>query len=150
MEQSLVIFLHSSRYDRLFQAVNLLHTACAMGWRCHLFLFFDALASFAAGTWDEVNLADGDPAQPQAGGAANARGASAGSTLQRAFELSNNPSLYETLAAARKSGLVVCACSASVRLLSLEAQSLKKTVDEIVGLPTMLQIASTANRAFYI
>jgi peroxiredoxin family protein len=150
MEQSLVIFLHSSRYDRLFQAVNLLSTACSMGWRCHLFLFFDALASYTAGEWDEVNLAGGDSVPPRAGGAAEARDDSAKRDLRRAFELSNNPSLYETLESARKNGLTVCACSASVRLLGLEAQSVKKAVDEIVGLPTMLQIASTALHALYI
>ncbi len=150
MEQSLVIFLHSSRYDRVFQAVNLLLTACSMGWRCHLFLFFDALASFTAGEWDEVNPVDGDSIPPPEGGAAEARDDFAGRTLRRAFELSNNPSLYESLAMARKNGLVVCACSASVRLLGLEAQSVKEAVDEIVGLPTMLQIASTARHALYI
>ncbi|MBI4720020.1 MAG: DsrE family protein [Chitinivibrionia bacterium] len=150
MEQSLVIFLHSARYDRVFQAVNLLQTACAMGWRCHLFLFFDALASFMAGGWDEVDRPGDGTARPSAGGSAAPLGESLPPDLRRAFELSNNPSLYETLEAARKQGLTVCACSASARLLGLETQAVRKAAGEIVGLPTMLKIASEARHTFYI
>jgi peroxiredoxin family protein len=171
MQESLVIFLHSSSYDRLFQAVNLLNTASSMGWRCHLFLFFDALGSFMAGEWDDAHQSSGGSRTAADQGAAETRNdaglgarnepdtgtrvdADARSIrardLRRAFELANNPPLSETLEQARKNGLTVCACSASVRLLGLDVQSVKSAVDEIIGLPTMLQITSTARHALYI
>jgi peroxiredoxin family protein len=147
VQSVLTIFLHSSRYDRVYQAVNLVHTACSMGWRCHLFLFYEALASFADGSWDEVNLAGKDAG---ANTAADELAASTLGKLQRGFELSNAPSLYHTLDAARSDGCLVCACSASVKLLGLDPRDIKERLDEIVGLPTMLQIAGKSTHTFYL
>lgn len=149
MQNTLTLFLHSARYDRVFQAVNLLQTACSMEWRGNLFLFYEALASFMDGGWDDINLAggvdDGEPYQPE-----GIRDASPLHLLQRGFELSNTPSPYETLALAREAGCVVCACSASVKLLGFEPRAVKERVDEIIGLPTMLQIAGKSTHVFYL
>ena len=139
MASPLVIFLHSAGYDRLYQATNLLVTASSMGTRCYLFLFYQALASYMAGTWDEVNIDE------------NGAG-SAAATLRKSFELADSPSLYDLLARAKEEtgGLTICACSASTRFLGLEPIDVKKKVDEIVGLSTMLQIASESNQVLYI
>lgn len=150
MQSSLTIFLHSGRYDRVFQAVNLLQTACAMEWRGNLFLFYEALASFMANGWDEVNLVAETGVTSGPGSPAQDQGGSALHILQRGFELSNMPLPYATLEAARADGCVVCACSASVKLLGLDPRAVKERLDEIIGLPTMLQIAGKSTHTFYL
>jgi peroxiredoxin family protein len=148
MTPSLVVFLHSHAYDRLYQATTMLLTASAMGWRCHLFLFYHALASFDAGTWDEVNITTcSDPH-----GAAELPVPRWLETLEHNFEASNHPSLYSMLDKARteSGGLKVCACSTAVRLLDLSPQAVRERVDEIVGLPTMMRIAENATHVIYI
>lgn len=148
MKPTLVIFLHSYRYDRLFQAMGLLLTASSMGWSCHLFLFYGALASYTEGTWDEVNLAssqiDGDHGlEPQPLWVKK---------LQAHFEQGGYLSLYEMLKKARSEsgGVRVCACSASCKSLGLDSASVREMVDEIVGLPTMLRIAEEARHVMYV
>jgi peroxiredoxin family protein len=144
MKPALVVFLHSHRYDRLYQATSLLLTASAMGWPCHLFLFYGALASFVAGTWDDVNITDVEPettsTPPWLPG------------LENGFESANLPSLYGMLkkASAESGGLTICACSNSCKMLGLELSEVREKVDEIVGLPTMLQIAESAKHVLYI
>jgi peroxiredoxin family protein len=152
MKESLVIFLHNSRYDRLYQAVNILLTASSMGWRCHLFLFLEALASYMDGTWDQVDITSDDGGRSRSGESLEEKRIACLQRLQKSFELSGHPSLYEMLDSARKEdgGLTVCACSASVRLLSLDPSRVKEKVDEIIGLSTMLRIAAEAGHTLYI
>ncbi len=144
MKPTLVVFLHSHRYDRLLQAMSLLLTASSMGWPCHLFLFYGALASCIEGTWDEVNVAsgraDGEPPKVWA------------DKLQAHFEQTGGISLYEMLdkARAESGGVRVCACSASCKSLGLDPTRVREMVDEIVGLPTMLRIAEDAGHVIYV
>lgn len=147
MEKTFVIFLHSSRYDRIYQAVNLQLTASSMGWRCYLCLFYEALATFVDGSWNDVTLL------PEVGTSPYPKTQQKWlETLERGFELSNLRSLYDLLANAKreKGGLTVFACSASVKFLGLDPADVKIRVDEIVGLPTMWQVASKADRVLYI
>jgi peroxiredoxin family protein len=140
MTAPLVIFLHSTSYDRLFQAANLLMTASSMGRKCYLFLFYGALATFVDGSWDDTTL---DPGQADLDW---------GKTLARSFELSDAPSLYEVIDMARKEagGLTICACSTSMNMLGLEPAVVRSRVDEIVGHATMLEIASRTSQVLYI
>jgi peroxiredoxin family protein len=142
MSSSFVVFLHSSRYDRVYQATNLLLTASAMGKQCYLFLFYEALATYMDHSWDDVENMTRDIAQPPGW----AR------TLERNFELSGSPSLYEILDMAKKEagGLKVCACSTSMKMLDLETVDVKKRVDEVIGLATMLELSSDTSQVFYI
>ncbi|MFQ5512493.1 MAG: hypothetical protein ACE5EO_11665 [Candidatus Krumholzibacteriia bacterium] len=171
MDPSLVIFLHSHRYDRLYQAASLLLAASAMGWRCHLFLFHGALASYVAGTWDERNITG--PPSGGTGAPGQAPGESAAATaatapesaalgrvawpewaqrLQDGFDAGNFRSLYWMVekAAGESGGLKILACSTSCRLLELDLAGVRKKVDEVVGLPTMMKIAESARHALYI
>ena len=142
MSSRFVIFLHSSRYDRVYQATNLLLTASSMGSQCYLFLFYEALATFMDNSWDDIeSMTRGE--------------SSAGEwakTLQRNFELSGSPSPYNILEMARKEtgGLKICACSTSMKMLGLEPADVKKRVDEIIGLATMLDLSSDTNQILYI
>jgi len=144
MKPHLVVFLHSDRYDRLYQAVSMVLTASALGRACHLNLFYQALGSYVNGTWDNVNIA------PDSSGRA-------GSTdfaqkMQKGFELSNFPSLYEMLEKAREEsgGVKVLACTTSCKILDLDTAAVREKVDEVVGLPTMLRLAEEADHVIYI
>jgi peroxiredoxin family protein len=145
MKTSLVIFLHSDTYDRIHQAVSLTLAASSMGWSCHLFLFYQALASYMENTWDRSSLAKGErgetvTAPPWAG------------KIEEEFESANLPSLCDMLEKARgeAGGLRTYACSSSVRILGLNIEDVRRKVDDIVGLPTMLRITETATHSWYI
>jgi peroxiredoxin family protein len=140
VKPSLAVFLHSDRYDRVYQAVGLVLTASSMGWPCHLFLFYGALGSYLAGAWDVVNIA------------ATGEDASWINTLQGSLEADNLPSCYDMLEKARgeTGGVRVYACSASCKALRADVASVRERVDEVVGLPTMLRIAEEARHVLYV
>lgn len=140
MKPSLVVFLHSDRYDRVYQAVSLVLTASSMGWPCHLFLFYGALGSYLTGAWDVVNIRTAG------------EDASWMNTLQISLEAGNQPSCYEMLEKARgeTGGIRVYACSASCKALGVDIASVREKVDEVVGLPTMLRIAEEARHVLYV
>jgi peroxiredoxin family protein len=152
MDEGLVIFLHDSRYGRLYQAVNLLATASSMGRHCHLFLFWEALAGFLDGSWDTMEASAEEPPGSSSDDSYEGKRLANLQRVQHGFELANIPSLYELLDAAvrDKGGVSVYACSASVRLLALDPAEVRKKVDEIIGLPTMLRIVSQAKHVLYI
>lgn len=145
---SLVVFLHSDRYDRLYQASSLLLAASSMGWTCHLFLFYQALASFVEGAWDDVNIMSGESEQVSGAAALSAWAP----RLQRGFEAANLPSLYDMLEKAQtESGhLHVAACTTSCKILDLDLAVVRERVDDIVGLHTMMQIAESARHVLYV
>lgn len=140
-EEGLVVFLHSSRYDKVYQAVSIILTASSMGRPCRLFLFLEALGSFVAGTWDEV----GEREEGTASGGWEEK-------VRKGFEESNYPSLYDMLSSARQEagGVEIYACSNSVKVLGLDPAEVRRKVDEVIGLPTMLQLAGSAKHVLYI
>jgi len=148
MDRPLIIFLHGDGYDRIYQAVNIVATAASFGRTCHLFLFYHALGAYVAGDWDNARVSrsagriDDEPGEAPPWERA----------LQKSFELANVPSMYDVLERSRKeTDLVrVYACSNSVQYLGLEPVDVKKRVDEIVGLATMLEIASEESQVFYL
>ncbi len=149
MKPSLVIFLHSHSFDRLYQAASITLSASSMGWSCHLFLFYQALSSYMEDTWDEPRVAPG----PEPPNQVDTPGASSWlHRLENGFASANLPSLYDMLEKARseEGGLRICACSSSVRILGLDVESVRARVDDIVGLPTMLRVAETATHSWYI
>lgn len=141
MKPSLVVFLHSHAYDRVYQATAIVATASSLGWPCHLFLFYGALASYVAGTWDDVDLCTQNENPPpwQA-------------DLMAGFESANLPSPYDLVhkAAAESGGLKVLACSASCRVLGVSPDDIRDRVDGVVGLHTMMQIAEKSAHVFYL
>jgi peroxiredoxin family protein len=145
MKPSLVIFLHSHTFDRLYQAVSLILSASSMGWPCHLFLFYQALSSFLEDAWAEPRSESGSR-EDEMGVPSWQR------KIEDGFASANLPSLYDMLEKARgeEGGLRICACSASVRILGLDSESVRAKVDDIVGLPTMLRVTETATHAWYI
>jgi peroxiredoxin family protein len=149
MKSSLAIFLHAHSYDRLYQAASLLLAATSMGWSCHLFVFYQALATYINGDWDDVRI--GEPTEPHGCVPPDIEPVWM-ARLREGFETSNLPSLYEMLEKARsdEGELTVYGCSASVKMLGLNIKDVREKVDEIVGLPTMMKIVGDVTHAFYI
>ena len=148
MKPALVILLHSHARDRVYQAASLCLAASSMGWACHLVLFYQALAEYVGGAWD----ADpGEMNAPEAGG--DRRRLDGWSrSAEHGFDDAGFPPIAELLEKARgeEGGLKLYACSASVRVLGLDPEVVRRRVDEIVGLPTVLGIAESARFAWYI
>ncbi len=139
MPAPIIVFLHDARYDRVYQAVSLLATAVRMGRPAYLCLFYDALASLVAGTWDDVEtlraLGDDPPWRV---------------AIALGFARNEGPPPTVILAAARAEGCKVFACSTSVRIMDLDPVDVAPKVDAIVGMATMLEAAGEGAVALYI
>jgi peroxiredoxin family protein len=120
-----------------------------MGWPCHLFLFYQALADFTSGVWESnaPGPAEDAPGREMIHGEWTRR-----ESLRRGFAEADLPPVAEIIQKARNAdgGLTLYACSASVRIMGLDPGEVRGKVDEIVGLPTMLQIAESSRFAWYI
>jgi peroxiredoxin family protein len=110
----LLILAHGGSWEMRFQISSLAASAAAAGERVDVALFFGALDAWAGECWDAL-----DPALPL--------------TAERLESLAMPP-LSEMLAAGREEGLIrLYACSASVRLLGLDAARVQGAVDAILG-----------------
>lgn len=97
-----------------FQISSLAASVAAAGDPVDVALFFDALHAWADGRWDDL-----DPRPPL--------------TADR-LEALNMPPLSEMLAPGREEGLIrVYACSASARMLGLDAARVQASVDAFLG-----------------
>ena len=123
----LLILAQDDAWRARFQVSSLAASAVAAGQEVAIALFFDALAAWAAGRWD---LPEPRPPVP----------------LDR-LEALDLPPLSSLLAAGRDKGLLrLYACSASVRILGLDAAHLQDEVDAIVGWPTFHRLIRQAER----
>ncbi len=121
-----VIMVTRSDYQTLFQAVNLAATAASLGKGCWVFLQYDALATFVTDMWDRA-------AEPNA-------------EMRAAFDRYDHAPLSQTLAAVRESENVqLIACSASMAMLGLDAETVLSKVDSVAGLPTIMERASESD-----
>lgn len=123
----LLILAHADRWDGRFQVSSLAASAAASGGTVEIALFFGALAAWVEGRWDEH-----DPAPPL--------------TAER-IEAVAFPPLSSLLDAGRESGAIrLYACSASTRLLGLDAALVQARVDAILGWQTFAQKIAIARR----
>ncbi len=111
-----MVFLHRGSWADRYQAVTLAVTAAALGDAVTIALFFEPLRSWAEGRFDE-----GAPPE-----AAAARAAPLRETLEEAR---------------RELGLEVVACDTAVRLVGLDPEAVRGTIDRIVTLPQLWKTA---------
>jgi len=110
----LLILAHGGTWEMRFQITSLAASAAAAGERVDLALFFGALYAWVEGRWD-----DHDPAPPL--------------TPARLDALAMPP-LSSMLDPGRGDGSIrVYACSASSRLLGLDAARVQAAVDAMLG-----------------
>ena len=123
----LLVLAHEASWDKRYQVSSLAASAASQGDRVDLALFFAALAAWVGGGWDRL-----DPAPPLAAGQIESLGF---------------PPLTELLAGARATGRVrLFACSASVRLLGLDAAAVQERVDLICGWSRFARMIAEADR----
>ena len=123
----LLILSHAGSWEMRFQVSSLAASAAALGERVEVALFFAALAAWAGGGWDRL-----DPSPPL--------------TAERLDSFAMPP-LSEMLATGRAEGRIrLYACSASLRLLGLDAAAVQRSVDAIVGWQSFSRMIAEAGR----
>jgi peroxiredoxin family protein len=123
----LLILAHGGSWDMRFQITSLAASAAAAGDRVDVALFFGALDAWANGRWDEL-----DPQPPLT------------PDQLESFDL---PPLSEMLASGREQGQIhVYACSASTRLLKLDAARVQASVDALLGWQSFSRMIREAGR----
>lgn len=110
----LLILAHGGTWDRRFQISSLAASEAAAGKGVDIALFFGALRAWVADEWDAL-----DPASP---------------VTESRLESLALPPLTSMLEPARSTGrLRLYACSASLRILELDAGEAQSRVDAILG-----------------
>lgn len=123
----LLILAHGGSWEMRFQISSLAASAAAAGDRVDVALFFAALDAWVGGRWDEP-----DPAPPL--------------TAER-LEALAMPPLSEILADGRREGRIrLFACSASTRLLGLDAAAVQGAVDAQLGWQSFARMIREAGR----
>jgi len=123
----LLILAHGGTWEMRFQISSLAASAAAAGERVDVALFFGALDAWVRGRWDAL-----DPAPPLDAGR---------------LESLAMPPLSEMLAPGREDGLIrLYACSASTRLLGLEAAAVQAAVDVLLGWQSFARMIREAGR----
>lgn len=123
----LLILAHGGSWELRFQISSLAASAAAAGDRVDVALFFGALDAWVEGRWDEPN-----PAPPLSAERLDALGM---------------PPLSEMLADGRQEGRIrVFACSASTRLLGLDAAKVQGAVDAQLGWQSFARMIREAGR----
>ena len=123
----LLILAHGGSWEMRFQVSSLAASVAAAWERVDVALFFAALDSWVTGRWDDL-----DPQPPL--------------TPER-LESFDMPPLSEMLAQGRADGLIrFYACSASTRLLGLEAARVQSSVDVLLGWQSFSRMIREAGR----
>ncbi len=133
----LVIMAHSDGFDRLYQLGSIALTAAVSGRPVVVVLFFWALRAVVTGEMDEPHFSASD--------------SRAAAEMAERVALVNNPPPSKLLAMARETGQVqLVACSASMQYLGLELECTAAAVDRVVGLATILRLASQGGELIYL
>lgn len=123
----LMILAHGGAWEMRFQVSSLAASAAAAGEAVEIALFFAALDAWVGGRWDVL-----DPSPPVSAGR---------------LETLALPPLSSLLAAGREARSIrVYACSASSRILGLDAARVQGAVDAVVGWQTLSRMTAAAGR----
>ena len=132
-----VIFAHGGTYDKLYQAATIGMTAEAMGKDVYVFLMFWAIKKLAMGELDKIDFSPAyeDHAEEVA----------------RAMIEKKVPKITEMFAEAKQVGsFKVIACSAGLEYMSVKFEDLASKVDDVLGLPLILNLAADAETTLFI
>jgi len=132
-----VIFAHNATYDKLHQVATLGLTAAAMGKDVIVVLLFWTIKKLAAGQLDVVDFPPEYAAQ--------------GDEVRRLLKEKKVPKISEMFSEAKQVGSFrLIACSAGLEYMGVDAAAVAKNVDEVLGLPAILNLSAKAETTLFI
>ncbi len=133
----MVIYAHHATYDTLHQVATMALTASAMGKDVVVVLLFWTIKKLAEGKLNDVDF----PPEYQAW-----HDEVAGLLADRRV-----PPISEMFDEARTVGKFrLIACSAGLEYMGVDADAVSRQVDEVMGLPSILALASGAETTLFI
>lgn len=132
-----ILYAHSATYDKLHQVATLGLTAAAMGKDVTVVLLFWTIKKLEEGRLDDLDF------PPEYSGQAD--------QVARLLRERNVPRISEMFKEARLVGQFrVVACSAGLEYMGVDADVVAKHVDDVMGLPAILSLASGAETTLFI
>ncbi len=132
-----VIFAHNATYDKLHQVATIGMTAAAMGKDVIVVLLFWTIKKLAEGKIDEIDF------PPEYAGSAG--------EVARLLKEKKVPKISEMFQDAKHVGKFrLIACSAGLEYMGVDGQAVERRVDEVLGLPAILQLTEVAETKLFI
>jgi len=132
-----VIFAHGGTYDKLYQTATIGMTAAAMGKEVYIFLMFWAIKKLALGELDKIEFSPAYEAHAE--------------DVTRAMIERKVPKITTMFADAKQVGhFTVIACSAGLEYMGVKPEDLADKVDDVMGLPVILNLAADAETTLFI
>ena len=132
-----IIFAHSSTYDTLHQVATLGLTAAAMGKHVTVVLMFWTIKKLAEGRIDEMDFSPEHQAD--------------GKKIAHLLKEKKVPKISEMFREAKQVGhFRVVACSAGLEYMGVDQDDVAKNVDEVMGLPAILNLTAGAETTLFI
>ena len=132
-----IIYAHNATYDKLHQVATLGLTAAAMGKEVTVVLLFWTIKKLAEGNINAVDF----PPEYQA----------YHDEVTRLLSERKVPKILEMFDEAKKIGKFrLVACSAGLEYMGVDADTVAKQVDEVMGLPAILAMATGAETTLFI
>lgn len=132
-----VIFLHGGTYDKLHQAATIGLTAAAMGKEVYVFLMFWAIKKLAMGELDRIDFSPAYEAHAE--------------EVSRIMTEKKAPKISEMFEEAKEVGsFKLIACSAGLEYMSVKYEDFSSKVDDVLGLPLILNLAAGAETTLFI
>ena len=132
-----VIFAQSGSFDRLYQVATLALTASVMEKEVYIFLFFSAFKKFTSGEIDTIDISPdfGMPIED----------------FKKILTEKKIPSISSMIRDAKKIGDVkIIACSAQLALMDVKEGGLGEFIDDVWGLPTILNTIKGAETKLFV
>ena len=132
-----IIYAHNATYDKLHQVATLGLTAAAMGKEVTVVLLFWTIKKLAEG---RINTVDFPPEYH-----------AYHDEVARLLSERKVPKISEMFDEAKKIGQFrLVACSAGLEYMGVDADAVAKQVDEVMGLPAILAMATGAETTLFI
>jgi len=132
-----IIYAHNATYDKLHQVATLGLTAAAMGKEVTVVLLFWTIKKLAEGN---INAVDFPPEYH-----------AYHDEVTRLLSERKVPKILEMFDEAKKIGQFrIVACSAGLEYMGVDADAVAKQVDEVMGLPAILAMATGAETTLFI
>jgi peroxiredoxin family protein len=132
-----VIFAHNATYDKLHQVATLGLTAAAMEKDVVVVLLFWTIKKLAQGQIDVIDF------PPEYGMHAE--------EVARLLKEKKVPKISEMFNEARQVGQFrLIACSAGLEYMGVDTHTVAQNVDEVMGLPAILNLAAGAETTLFI